>query len=150
MGRVVFLASHPLYCFVHTPTKNHLHYGNKPDLCSTRRTVDLPIESARPRRTTATTTTVYSHAHAHHHTMFTVRASAQKTTVAVDARAAKKADAKRYARPTTRPRDIRIATRTDPDDGTDRSIDPNDATRARETRRVGVTVFYSVARRIRR
>jgi len=101
-------------------------------------------------RDAATTTTVYSHAHAHHHTMFTVRASAQKTTVAVDARAAKKADAKRYARPTARPRDIRIATRTDPDDGTDRSIDPNDATRARETRRLGVTVFSSVARRIRR
>jgi len=37
-----------------------------------------------------------------HHTMFTVRASAQKTTVAVDARAAKKADAKRYDRPTAR------------------------------------------------
>ena len=60
------------------------------------------------------------------HTMFTVRASAQKTTVAVDARAAKKADAKRYVRA----RDIRIATRSKGG-----SIErPRDATRAREAR----------------
>lgn len=75
------------------------------DVQSTRRS--SPRDRDERDRDAATTTTVYSHAHAHHHTMFTVRASAQKTTVAVDARAAKKADAKRYAR--TRPRMISVS-----------------------------------------
>jgi hypothetical protein len=77
--------------------------------------------------------------------MFTVRASAQKTTVAVDARAAKKADAKRYARP----RDIRIATRSK-----DGSIEPpRDAMRAREARlatSMDARVFTLFVCRIRR
>ena len=52
----------------------------------------------RDSRASAATATGHSHAHERQHTMFTIRASAQKTTVAVDARAAKKADAKRCAR----------------------------------------------------
>ena len=83
----------------HTPTKRSESDPILRFILADRDSSTSPSPRARrDSRASAATATGHSHAHERQHTMFTIRASAQKTTVAVDARAAKKADAKRCAR----------------------------------------------------